>query len=167
MQVLCGHDKTVTCVALDVDLDLAVSGSEDGTVNVFTVKEGVYLRTLIPPDPGFYFTISHLAVSTQGQIVFSGHSRDVHSIHVYSLNGRWLASEAVLHRISALAVDDAFLMSGDENGDLVLRDLLTLEKLHSLPLHLPIQAVSLVAGNTHALVPLRDGKLIIIGSKRH
>jgi hypothetical protein len=58
-------------------------------------------------------------------------------------------------------------MSGDENGELVLRDLLTLEKLHSLPLHLPIQAICLVARNTHALVPLRDGKLIIIGSKHH
>lgn len=152
-------------MALDVDLDLAVSGSEDGTVNVFSMKEGIYMRTLIPPDPGFYFTISHLAISSQGQIVFAGHSKDVHSIHVYSLNGRWLASEAVPHRISALAVNETFLMSGDENGDLVLRDLLTLERLHSLPLHLPVQAISLVAGNTHALVPLRDGRLIVIGSK--
>ena len=56
-------------------------------------------------------------------------------------------------------------MTGDENGDLVLRDLFTLEKLHSLPLHLPIQSILLAQGNTHALVPLRDGKLIIIGSK--
>jgi hypothetical protein len=37
-KVLCGHDKTVSCVALSVDLDTAVSGSEDGTVNVYTVK---------------------------------------------------------------------------------------------------------------------------------
>jgi WD40 repeat protein len=66
--VLCGHDKSVSCVALSVDLDLAVSGSEDGTVNVYTVKEGYYLRTLIPPDPGFYFTISHLGISAQGQV---------------------------------------------------------------------------------------------------
>jgi WD40 repeat protein len=162
---LCGHDKSVSCVALSVDLDLAVSGSEDGTVNVYTVKEGYYLRTLIPPDPGFYFTISHLGLSGQGQMVFSGHSRDVHSIHVYSLNGRWLASEAVAHRISALVVEDGFLLTGDENGDLVLRDLFTMERLHSVPLHLPVQTICLVAGNTHALVPLRDGKLIIIGSK--
>jgi WD40 repeat protein len=72
IQVLCGHDKSVSCVALSVDLDLAVSGSEDGTVNVYTVKEGYYLRTIIPPDPGFYFTISHLGLSPQGQMVFSG-----------------------------------------------------------------------------------------------
>ena len=49
LQVLCGHDKPVTCVALSVDLDIAVSGSEDGTVNIYTVKEGYYMKTIIPP----------------------------------------------------------------------------------------------------------------------
>lgn len=49
LQVLAGHDKSVKCVALSAELDMAASGSEDGTVNVYSIKEGQFLRTLKPP----------------------------------------------------------------------------------------------------------------------
>ncbi len=49
-QVLAGHDKAVKCVALSSELDMAASGSEDGTVNVYTIKDGQFLRTLKPPS---------------------------------------------------------------------------------------------------------------------
>ena len=49
LQVLSGHDKSVSCVAMSSELDMAVSGSEDGTLNVYTVKEGQYIRTISPP----------------------------------------------------------------------------------------------------------------------
>ena len=39
-QVLCGHEASVTSVAISLCLDLAVTGSKDGTVNVHGVKEG-------------------------------------------------------------------------------------------------------------------------------
>ena len=44
IQVLSGHDKSVSCVALSTELDMAVSGSDDGSINVYTVKEGQYIR---------------------------------------------------------------------------------------------------------------------------
>ena len=53
---------------------------------------------------------------------------------------------------------------GDENGELVLRDLLTNEKLHSLPLHLPIQSMHILSDKSHLLVPLRDGKMVVVGA---
>ena len=37
--------------------------------------------------------------------------------------------------------------------------------IHSLNLQMPIQNACLTARNTHLLVPLRDGKLIVVGSK--
>ncbi len=45
----------------------------------------------------------------------------------------------------------------------MLRDLLTPKVVQSLALQTPIQDVSVVTGNTHVLVPLRDGKLIVVG----
>ena len=50
VQVLAGHDKSVKCVALSAELDMAVSGSEDGTVNIYSIKEGQFMRFLKPPN---------------------------------------------------------------------------------------------------------------------
>ena len=59
---------------------------------------------------------------------------------------------------------DQFL-TGDENGDVTLRELLRPRTLHTLPLHTPVTDVAVVPDGTHLLVPLRDGKLIIVGLK--
>lgn len=48
IRVLRGHDAPVTCVALHGELDVAISGSEDGTVNVYALRSGRYVRTLRP-----------------------------------------------------------------------------------------------------------------------
>ncbi|CAB4066360.1 NEBL1_2 [Lepeophtheirus salmonis] len=163
LQVLSGHDKAVTCVAIIFELDIAVSGSEDGSVNVYTVKEGQYIRTIYPPvmtdDP---FTISLIQLSYQGDIIFSGHCSETHSLHVFTVNGHYIQSITSDHRITALLSSDDLLLSGDENGNLILRGLYNLEIIKELPLLLPISGVSLTSDNSHILVPLRDGKLIVI-----
>ena len=166
VQVLAGHDKAVKCVALSVELDMAASGSEDGTVNVYTIKDGQFLRFLRPPSTEVDFVVERLTLSTQGHIVVGGHSASVHSLHVYTINGRLLHSRPILHRTTCLlVVDHEHILHGDENGELSIRDLLDGEAVHTLPLQMPIQGACLVARNTHLLVPLRDGKLIVVGSK--
>ena len=47
------------------------------------------------------------------------------------------------------------MLSGDENGDLTLRDMYNMETIQTIPLQLPIQTISLTGGNTHILAPLR------------
>ena len=190
IQVLSGHDKAISCVALSTELDMAVSGSEDGTLNVYTIKEGQYIRTIVPiqtigqsltesrskdvrkgtaedygrGQPIKDFTVAQLQLSYQGHVVFSGHGKQVHSIHTFSINGHHLHSSPVGHRITSLIVEDDYIFCGDENGDLVLKDLFTGDVIHSLPLHLPIQCVMMVPEKSHALVPLRDGKLVVVGT---
>ena len=65
VQVLYGHDLPVTAVAISVCLDLAISGSKDGTVNVHTVRDGQYLKTLRPPSHEPSFTVEQLTISYQ------------------------------------------------------------------------------------------------------
>ena len=55
------------------------------------------------------------------------------------------------------------LLTGDENGALVLRDMFSLDTVTSVPLQLPVQALALTRANTHILAPLRDGKVIVVG----
>ena len=85
---------------------------------------------------------------------------------VYTINGRLLQTQTVLHRTTSLLIlDHEHILHGDENGELTVRDLYDGEIIHSVPLQMPIQGACLVARNTHLLVPLRDGKLIVVGSK--
>lgn len=162
-QVLYGHDKPVITVAISVCLDLALSGSKDGTVNVHTVKDGQYLRTLRPPGHEPDFTVEQLVFSSQGHTVFTGHNQHQHSLHVFTLNGRHLASVEVSHRVTGLLSSGDHVLAGDENGDLSLRDLISLQLVTCLPLQLPIQTLALTSGNSHILAPLRDGKVIVVG----
>ena len=71
-QTLYGHDQAITCVGIMTELDMAVSGSLDGTVNVHTIQEGQYVRTLEPVGcEGLSIEITFLALSSQGHIAFS------------------------------------------------------------------------------------------------
>ena len=163
IQVLYGHDLPITTVAISVCLDLALSGSKDGTVNVHTVRDGQYLKTLRPPSHEPSFTVEQLTISYQGHVIFTGHDKNHHSMHVFTLNGRHLGSEKISHRITGLLSSGDRILCGDENGDLVLRDLYTMKELTTLPLQLPIQTLALTEGNSHILAPLRDGKIIVVG----
>ncbi|NXJ86632.1 NBEL2 protein, partial [Trogon melanurus] len=46
VQVLYGHDAEVTCVAISTELDMAVSGSKDGTIIIHTIRRGLFIRSL-------------------------------------------------------------------------------------------------------------------------
>ncbi|MEE6514043.1 hypothetical protein FKM82_021983, partial [Ascaphus truei] len=71
VQVLYGHDDEVTCVAISTELDMAVSGSKDGTINVHTIRLGQFMRCIKPPcESSLPSSISHLLVGLEGQIVF-------------------------------------------------------------------------------------------------
>ncbi|KAF1643411.1 Neurobeachin-like protein 2, partial [Eudyptes chrysocome] len=70
VQVLYGHDAEVTCVAISTELDMAVSGSKDGTIIIHTVRRGLFIRSLRPPSESSPpAVLSHLAVGPEGQVV--------------------------------------------------------------------------------------------------
>eukprot|EP01038_Epipyxis_sp_PR26KG_P006296 gene6296-8672_t len=43
---LYGHDDSVNCIAIQPELDLIVSGSDDGTIILHTLREGSYIRSI-------------------------------------------------------------------------------------------------------------------------
>lgn len=68
INILYGHDAAVTCVSIMTELDIVVSGSEDGTVNVHTIHEGQFIRTLKPLGcTGMNIEVSFITLSYQGK----------------------------------------------------------------------------------------------------
>lgn len=97
LQVLYGHDKPVSCVGLSASLDMAVSGSLDGTVNVHTIKEGQYIRTLEASTAGSGriggIIVTQLWLSERGDVVFATEEKDgTFSIAAHAINGQLVGS---------------------------------------------------------------------------
>ncbi len=66
LHILYGHDDEVSCVAVNLELDIAVSGSKDGSCIIHTLRRGKYVRSIFHPKR---HEIKLLAVSSQGHIV--------------------------------------------------------------------------------------------------
>lgn len=171
VQVLYGHKAAVSCVAISTELDMAVSGSEDGTVIIHTVRRGQFVAALQPPGATLPGPVSHLALGSEGQIVVQSSTRErpgaqvTHSLHLYSVNGKLRATLPLAERPTALVVTEDFVLLGTAQCTL---HILHLNKLlpaaPPLPMKVPIHSVAVTKERSHVLVGLEDGKLIVVGA---
>ncbi|XP_010474048.1 PREDICTED: BEACH domain-containing protein B-like [Camelina sativa] len=122
--ILCGHDDIITCLYVSTDLDIVISGSKDGTCVFHTLREGRYIRSLKHPSGS---AVSKIAASHHGRIVLYGD--DDLSLHLYSINGKHLASSESNGRINCLELSKCgeFLVSAGDQGQIVVRSMNTLE----------------------------------------
>uniref|UniRef100_A0A8D2LFB4 Neurobeachin-like protein 2 n=1 Tax=Varanus komodoensis TaxID=61221 RepID=A0A8D2LFB4_VARKO len=166
VQVLYGHDDEVTCVAISTELDMAVSGSKDGTIIVHTIRRGQFMRSLKPPcESSLPVTISNLAVGHEGQIVVQTTVEGRFALHRYSINGKHLASAPLEEQVSSLCVTEDFVVLGTAQCSLQIRDLQSLQAaVAPLAMKVPIHSVSVTKEKSHILVGLEDGKLIVVGA---
>ncbi|KAK2190684.1 hypothetical protein NP493_70g05046 [Ridgeia piscesae] len=174
-QILYGHTDHVTCVAISEELDMAASGSKDGTVIVHTMRMGTYMRTLRPMcERSLQLSVTQLVLSDVGQICVyceqhlpsKPTKQKKLDLHLYSVNGKHLASETLLHPLSHMLITDSHLVFGGSQGTLVVKELFGLKTLSTVTLHIPITCMTVTNGNSHILAGLSDGKLIIIGIKK-
>ncbi|KAL1782504.1 neurobeachin 2 isoform X2 [Sigmodon hispidus] len=171
VQVLYGHEAAVSCVAISTELDMAVSGSEDGTVIIHTIRRGQFVAALRPPGATLPGPVSHLALGSEGQIVVQSSACErpgaqvAHSLHLYSVNGRLRASLPLTEQPAALTVAGDFVLLGTIQCSL---HILHLNKLRPavppLPMKVPVRSVSVTKEHSHVLVGLEDGKLIVVGA---
>lgn len=172
VQVLCGHDHEVTCVAISTELDMAISGSKDGTVIVHTVRRGQFLRTLRPTSDSYVpGHISELQVGMEGHIVVQtslekrSNRKGRYSVYVYSVNGCLMASLSMEEEVTALHLINEYVILGTVQGSLHIRDLYSLDAaVPPLALKIPVRSVSVTKECSHILVGLEDGKLIVVGA---
>lgn len=97
-RVLFGHEDHLTCVALNLDLDLIVTASKDCTCILYSFIKGHYLRSL-----HFKAPVSLVAISKYGKIV--SYSLSEQALYVHSINGELLYKEENVGKIHCLAID--------------------------------------------------------------
>lgn len=172
VQVLYGHDAEVTCVAINTELDMAVSGSQDGTIIVHTIRRGQFMTSIRPPcESSLPATVANLAVGPEGQIVVqttvAGRAalKDKFALHLYSVNGKHLSSVPLDEQVTALCLTEEFVVLGTMQCSLQILDLLSLQPaVLPMPMKVPVHSVSVTKEKSHILVGLEDGKLIVVGA---
>uniref|UniRef100_A0A6Q2Z583 Neurobeachin-like protein 2 n=1 Tax=Esox lucius TaxID=8010 RepID=A0A6Q2Z583_ESOLU len=171
VQVLYGHTDEVVSVSISTELDMAVSGSRDGTVTIHTVRRGQYMRCLRPPcESSLPVSIQHLAISYEGCVVVhtcveaKASLKDKNALHLYSVNGKHLRTEVLKEQVTDMCVSREYLVIGSEQGFLSIRDLYSLSLCATpMAMRVPVCSVSVTKEQSHILAGLQDGKLIIVG----
>uniref|UniRef100_A0A8C7DXL8 Neurobeachin-like protein 2 n=1 Tax=Naja naja TaxID=35670 RepID=A0A8C7DXL8_NAJNA len=166
VQVLYGHEDEVTCVGISTELDMAVSGSKDGSILVHTIRRGQFIKSLKPPcESSLPVTISNLVVGHEGQIVVQTIWKRTFALHLYSVNGKHLSSVPLEEQVTSMCVTEDFVVLGTLQCLLQIRDLQRLKlAIPSLIMKVPIHSVSVTKEKSHILVGLEDGKLIVVGA---
>lgn len=133
-RILYGHDDAVSCVAVNTELDVVVSGSDDGTVIVHSLREGTYTRTILigvspttrqPSTSGDTSSsrrrVHWVCVTKEGYVVV--YVIDEHLLCTYTINGRQVARKDVRERLYAFlpSEDGQVLVTGGENCLIVFR----------------------------------------------
>ncbi|XP_045053926.2 neurobeachin-like protein 1 isoform X4 [Desmodus rotundus] len=170
-QILYGHTDEVLSVGISTELDMAVSGSRDGTVIIHTIQKGQYMRTLRPPcESSLLLTIPSLAISWEGHIVIYSSIeekttlKDKNALHLFSVNGKYLGSQVLKEQVSDICIIGEHIVMGSLQGFLSIRDLHSLNlSITPLAMRLPIHCVCVTKEYSHILVGLEDGKLIVVG----
>jgi neurobeachin-like protein 1/2 len=140
LRTLYGHDDAVTSVSVHIELDVVVSGSNDGTIILHTLREGSYIRTILvgtpaasmptptssdfpanQPSPVFRSRVHWVCVTNEGYIVV--YLNEEHLLYSYTINGRLLATKDVQERLYAFAPseDGQVLITGGDNCLVVFR----------------------------------------------
>lgn len=162
--ILFGHKTPITCVDLSPELDVAVSGSLDGTVCVHSLRKGEYIRSLRPLPSET--AVSKLALDKHGRLVV--HMGD-NSLHTYTINGVRLCSVDAGEKIQDMKITGEVLVTGGDRSHVYIRDLVTLKVLSGLDLsrHGPIRCISLTPDELnpvpqHLLIGSDDGMISIV-----
>ena len=119
---------------------MAVSASGDGVCNVYSVRKGVFIRTLSATNQSIS-TISTITLSPEGYIVFPAISHNqvnshllvdfllnyilqsVSYLHLFSPNGKTLAVDCVDAFIKCVAIEGDRIATADNYGNVEVRRL--------------------------------------------
>lgn len=157
IRTLYGHDDAVTSVSVNLELDVVVSGSNDGTIILHTLREGSYVRTILVGTPyrnlsdsSLGETHSHpssilrsrihwVCVTNEGYIVV--YLNEEQLLYSYTINGRLLATKDTKERLYAFipSEDGQVLITGGDNCLVVFRWVCPHATHH---LHLPRSSLS-------------------------
>lgn len=122
--ILYGHKEMVTCVDISNELDMVISGSLDGTVNIHTLRSGSYVKTLsFANEKISIFKDINIKLSNERHIlVYAGgqafdkpndfsttHSKKMfYELYLFSINGQLISREQLQYPVQDMIIKDDY-----------------------------------------------------------
>eukprot|EP01119_Soliformovum_irregulare_P020183 TRINITY_DN6501_c0_g1_i3.p1 TRINITY_DN6501_c0_g1~~TRINITY_DN6501_c0_g1_i3.p1 ORF type:complete len:1773 (+),score=437.99 TRINITY_DN6501_c0_g1_i3:76-5394(+) len=149
---LSGHSGKITCVDVQYDEDLVISGSTDKTCRIFTLQKGRFIRTL-----KFKGIPERVRLSTEGSIITLCSSV---YLSVHSLNGNLVTHRKVTRRVNDILVKDEVVVTGGEEG-VIVRYIHNLEEKSRHDIG-PVRCLELSSDQRALFAGMESGELYII-----
>ncbi|KAG9307178.1 hypothetical protein G9A89_017006 [Geosiphon pyriformis] len=164
-----GHDDEITCVAVNAEHDMLVSGSKDGTCIVHSFRNAQYVRTLRPLED-LDATVENVCISQEGNIVAYAERNDEYFLYTYTINGKLLGTVEIVERLNDMITSSIknFVLISNARG-IALFDCLNLQ-LHyqfDTPFIARSIALSQDASRIYFCGGGDDGKILIIAHQSH
>ncbi|KAJ3443161.1 beige/beach-related [Anaeramoeba flamelloides] len=154
-QILFGHDDEITCLDLNVDLNIVVTGSKDQTLILHTLEKGIIIRSIQLRETPKIIKI----IKTGYFLVYSSTKK----LRLYSINGKLLITRRLRENIKdwAITKDDNHLITAGENGMLGIWYLYHLKILKKFDFSCGIVSLALSSTNENIAIALENGKVAI------
>lgn len=166
LHLLCGHDSAVNCVAVNPELDIVVSGSDDGTIIMHTLRDGMYLRSLnfgehksqivaTPAKPSLSRTVTTSLANSSSSTPSSSSSSS--SSLSSSSSGVRQINTSIKRRVHRIVVSkEGFIVAYSMDGNIICTYSLNGRLLRMID----------VGERIHCMCLSEDGKVLITGGDR-
>lgn len=156
--VLFGHDDAINAVAVNSDLSMIVTASQDCTSIVYDLVKGRYVRTIPHDTP-----VTLVAISKFGDIVTYCSAGEILRLH--SVNGTLLQRLTGVGKLTALkfSIDGQLLVTSGQNS-ISVRSLFqySLKRIYLWKCPTAVSAIELFHQDEYLLIGLCDGTLLTV-----
>jgi len=158
-QTLFGHDDEVSAVAVNCELDVVVSGGNDGSVLLHTLRSGTFVWSAsVCADRVNYIRIS----PTNGLITV--YSQKKFTLALLNINGKLLQRIHLHDRLSDMIIsrDGEYLITCGSNS-VVFRTLHDLGFSQKFPVTIAVNCMCMTPDSMYLLLGMKDGSLQALG----
>lgn len=163
IQAFYGHDDEITCLVVNAEHDILISGSKDGTCIIHSLKNANYIRTLRPLE-GLDSSVEFVCITRDANIVLYTEHYNKYFLHTYSINGKFLNSIETNERLNHIisSQDHNLIVTSSNKGKICVYDGLSLDLCHEFDIPLIGRCIKLSNNNQQIWVAGDDGRLFII-----
>lgn len=122
VHILYGHKDTVVSVDVSNELDMVVSGSLDGSINIHTLRHGSYVKTLSFMNEKIrLFTSMNLKLSNERHMLvyvsgeaceraddYSHVKKMIYELYLFSVNGNLICKELLNYPVQDMIIKDDY-----------------------------------------------------------
>ncbi|CAJ0899985.1 13727_t:CDS:10 [Entrophospora sp. SA101] len=165
-----GHDDEITCIVVNAEHDILISGSKDGTCIIHSLRNANYIRTLCPFEDE-ESSVEYVCITKDANIVIYTEYKNEYFLHTYSINGKLLnsmeLSAKIEHMISSTESNSIVTTTDGEDGEdeksfIRIYDVLSLELHHEFTVPLIANCLKLSNNDMQIWIAGNNGKLLIV-----